>query len=290
MKKALNLFLALSMVMVLSLGGAIQAFGESASPATVSQPTAPSALQPAETLRSEALTATPQQDTDPWPGTLESGSDAGDYVPNQALVMFRASDEPLTKGQAIRALSTGNHSISDFKDGTATFKVPYELKDGQSPRGIVVWYVSDDGERVRTGPETVGDSASLIALFPGLDGIRYVSVQACSVAQGAEDVLVLPARVLRQLKVIFVGVALFYRAFARAFLKNFVFVVADFNRYGVVVILLLGGIYGKNAQKHQKNTCESNRAAQRRFPFFSSLFFHLNLLPRFLGGSPLNSQ
>ena len=92
MKKALNLFLALSMVMVLSLGGTIQAFGESTAPATASQPAAASALQPAETLRSEALTATPQQDEDPWPGTLESGSDAGDYVPNQALVMFRASD------------------------------------------------------------------------------------------------------------------------------------------------------------------------------------------------------
>ena len=61
-------------------------------------------------------------------------------------------------------LAGNGYSISDFKDGTATFKVPYELKDGQSPRGIVVWYVSDDGERTEV-PSTY-DSKNVVFTVP----------------------------------------------------------------------------------------------------------------------------
>ena len=42
-------------------------------------------------------------------------------------------------------LKSGTAAISDFKGGSATVSVSYTLKAGQNSRGIVVWYVANDG-------------------------------------------------------------------------------------------------------------------------------------------------
>ena len=42
-------------------------------------------------------------------------------------------------------LTSGSKTISDFKGGSAAVSVNYTLKAGQSARGIVVWYVANDG-------------------------------------------------------------------------------------------------------------------------------------------------
>jgi hypothetical protein len=44
-------------------------------------------------------------------------------------------------------LTSGGKRISDFNGGSATVKIPYTLKDGQTAQGIVVWYVAADGTR-----------------------------------------------------------------------------------------------------------------------------------------------
>ena len=43
-------------------------------------------------------------------------------------------------------LTSNGQRISDFKGGKATVTVSYTLKDGQIGRGVVVWYVADDGK------------------------------------------------------------------------------------------------------------------------------------------------
>ena len=42
-------------------------------------------------------------------------------------------------------LKSGTAAISDFGGGSATVSVSYTLKSGQNARGIVVWYVANDG-------------------------------------------------------------------------------------------------------------------------------------------------
>lgn len=44
-------------------------------------------------------------------------------------------------------LTSGGKRISDFNGGSATVKIPYTLKEGQTAQGIVVWYVAADGTR-----------------------------------------------------------------------------------------------------------------------------------------------
>ena len=44
-------------------------------------------------------------------------------------------------------LTSGGQRISDFNGGSATVKIPYTLKDGQTAAGLVVWYVASDGTR-----------------------------------------------------------------------------------------------------------------------------------------------
>ena len=46
-------------------------------------------------------------------------------------------------------LTANGQRISDFNGGSATVKVPYTLKDGQSAQGLVVWYVADDGTKTQ---------------------------------------------------------------------------------------------------------------------------------------------
>ena len=43
-------------------------------------------------------------------------------------------------------LTSNGQRISDFKGGKATVTVSYTLKDGQIGRGVVVWYVAEDGK------------------------------------------------------------------------------------------------------------------------------------------------
>ena len=43
-------------------------------------------------------------------------------------------------------LTSNGQRISDFKGGKATVTVSYALKDGQTGRGVVVWYVAEDGK------------------------------------------------------------------------------------------------------------------------------------------------
>ena len=43
-------------------------------------------------------------------------------------------------------LTSNGQRISDFKGGKATVTVSYTMKDGQIGRGVVVWYVADDGK------------------------------------------------------------------------------------------------------------------------------------------------
>lgn len=45
------------------------------------------------------------------------------------------------------ALTSGGKSVADFGTGAATVRIPYPLKDGQQPGGIVVWYVDADGSK-----------------------------------------------------------------------------------------------------------------------------------------------
>ena len=46
-------------------------------------------------------------------------------------------------------VTSGSTRISDFKGGSATVSVKHTLKAAQSPAGIVVWYVADDGTRTQ---------------------------------------------------------------------------------------------------------------------------------------------
>ena len=43
-------------------------------------------------------------------------------------------------------MTSNGQRISDFKGGKAAVTVSYTLKDGQTGRGVVVWYVADDGK------------------------------------------------------------------------------------------------------------------------------------------------
>ena len=46
-------------------------------------------------------------------------------------------------------VTSGSSRISDFKGGNATVSVKHTLKAAQSPAGIVVWYIADDGTRTQ---------------------------------------------------------------------------------------------------------------------------------------------
>ena len=46
-------------------------------------------------------------------------------------------------------VTSGSTRISDFKGGSATVSVKHTLKAAQSPAGIVVWYIADDGTRTQ---------------------------------------------------------------------------------------------------------------------------------------------
>ena len=55
-------------------------------------------------------------------------------------------------------LTSNGQRISDFKGGKATVTVSYTLKDGQIGRGVVVWYVADDGKTTEV-PTAYNDKA-----------------------------------------------------------------------------------------------------------------------------------
>ena len=55
-------------------------------------------------------------------------------------------------------LASNGQRISDFKGGKATVTVSYTLKEGQTGRGVVVWYVADDGKTTEV-PTAYNDKA-----------------------------------------------------------------------------------------------------------------------------------
>ena len=62
-------------------------------------------------------------------------------------------------------MTSNGQRISDFNGGSATVKVPYTLKDGQVPAGLVVWYVSDDGQ-TRTQVPATYDGKNIVFTVP----------------------------------------------------------------------------------------------------------------------------
>ena len=56
------------------------------------------------------------------------------------------------------ALTSGGKPVADFGTGAATVKVPYPLKAGQQPGGIVVWYVAADGTKTEVPASYDGEN------------------------------------------------------------------------------------------------------------------------------------
>lgn len=46
-------------------------------------------------------------------------------------------------------IMSGGKRISDFNGGSATVSIPYELKEGETPEGIVVWYLAEGGNLIK---------------------------------------------------------------------------------------------------------------------------------------------
>lgn len=76
-------------------------------------------------------------------------------------------------------LQSGDKRIRSFDGGKLTISIPYELKEGESAEGIVVWYVDENGNIERM--ETVYDEATKSAVFKTPHLSRYaVTHQAWS--------------------------------------------------------------------------------------------------------------
>ncbi len=48
----------------------------------------------------------------------------------------------------------GNKEITDFENGKVRISIPYELKAGENPDGLIIWYVADDGTVEENEPAT----------------------------------------------------------------------------------------------------------------------------------------
>ncbi len=69
-------------------------------------------------------------------------------------------------------LKSGSKVITDFGDGYATVSVPYTLKEGQKPSGVVVYYLDNDGNI--TPCETMYDVRSKSVIFTASHFSKYV--------------------------------------------------------------------------------------------------------------------
>ena len=70
------------------------------------------------------------------------------------VVIEKAPDEKLSDEQKALVgdrpvydltVLSGGKQISDFNGGKVTVTLPYELREGEEPGGVVVWYLADDG-------------------------------------------------------------------------------------------------------------------------------------------------
>ncbi len=61
-------------------------------------------------------------------------------------------------------ITSNGQRISDFRGGKATVSVPYTLKDGQQAKGLVVWYVANDG--TRTNMNAYYDGKNIVFVVP----------------------------------------------------------------------------------------------------------------------------
>lgn len=82
--------------------------------------------------------------------TIGAAADSGDVT---LTVRKVASSELSDKDLALvgsrlvydLTVSKGGKIISDFKGGHATVTIPYELKSGETPNAVVIYYLTDDG-------------------------------------------------------------------------------------------------------------------------------------------------
>ena len=63
-----------------------------------------------------------------------------------------STQQTATKDMDVQAvydayMTSNGRRISDFKGGTATVAIPYELKADQRAAGVTVWYVADNGDK-----------------------------------------------------------------------------------------------------------------------------------------------
>lgn len=75
--------------------------------------------------------------------------------------------------------------ISDFEGGSATVSVPYALKDGQNAKGVVAWYVAEDGKKTEVPCTYDGKTANITVSHFSNYVIAY---DAEKVQKDAEDV------------------------------------------------------------------------------------------------------
>lgn len=61
-------------------------------------------------------------------------------------------------------LTVDGVTVSDLYGGSATVRVPYTLKDGQTAQGIVVWYVAADGKKTRVNARY--DKGNIVFTIP----------------------------------------------------------------------------------------------------------------------------
>ncbi|WP_206458250.1 S-layer homology domain-containing protein [Anaerovorax sp. IOR16] len=77
------------------------------------------------------------------------------------------------------SIKAGSSYISSFDGGLITLNLPYELKDGENPSGIVVWYVDDYGniKKVTTMYDTKTKSVIFTTNHLSLYAIGYDETQ-----------------------------------------------------------------------------------------------------------------
>lgn len=80
-------------------------------------------------------------------------------------------------------LKSGTTVISDFKGGSATVSVHYALKSGQSSRGVVVWYIANDGSCTESPATYANGRVTFITTHFSDYVIAYDAARAASCPQ-----------------------------------------------------------------------------------------------------------
>lgn len=82
--------------------------------------------------------------------TIHAANDGGEITFAASTIdpgQLSAADQVLVEGRPVYDLTVknGDEVVSEFGGGYATVRIPYELKDGESPESIVVFVLMDDG-------------------------------------------------------------------------------------------------------------------------------------------------